>query len=314
MSARRAAADRDVTARPAPASRVPSAVALRTACRLVGLESVGATVLYDRSNTVYKLSGQSVVVRLRYAPASAAWMDRLRVSVEITEWLNALGFPAVRPLAMAQPVAAEGYLVTFWHYVEPSGPPREDAEVLGKLVRRLHLVEAPPVELPAAKPLSSLHEDVARCQWLDEARRSWVLDRSEELSRRYETTVWTLGTGLVHGDAWADNLIWTRDGAVLADWDSVSRGPRELDIVPALIRRRFGRPASEWDRFCAAYGVEPGNLPVLDVLQEMRELRTLVPYLRSTGKPAVQAEVRRRIDDLIDGTQREPWTAINLAS
>jgi aminoglycoside phosphotransferase (APT) family kinase protein len=295
-------------------SRVPPGVALAAACQITGLESDGASVLYDRSNTVFKLARQPVVVRLRYAPGSEVWLDRLSVSVKVTAWLCALGFPAVRPLEVAQPVAAEGYVVTFWHYIAADGPPGEDVEALGRLVRRLHSVGPPPVGLPPAKPLSSLHEDAARCEWLPNAQRRWVLDRAETLSRLYDATAWTLGCGLIHGDAWADNLIPTREGAVLADWDSVSNGPRELDIVPSLIRRRFGRPAQEWVRFCAAYGVDPYELPQLDLLREMRELRTLVPYLRSRGSLAAQAEVGRRIDDLINGTQSEPWQALNLAS
>jgi len=60
--------------------------------------------------------------------------------------------------------------------------------------------------------------------------------------------------------------------------------------------------------------VNPDDLPGLALLREMREVRTLVPYVRSIDNPAAQAEVRRRIDDLMSGTQEEPWHALNLAS
>jgi hypothetical protein len=68
----------------------------------------------------------------------------------------------------------------------------------------------------------------------------------------------------------------------LADWDSVSYGSREQDIVPASIRHRLGRLLAKWEQFCAAYGVD---LPSLPVLRQMRELRTLGAYIRSTGDP-----------------------------
>ncbi len=100
---------------------------------------------------------------------------------------------------------------------------------------------------------------------------------------------------------------------VLSDWDSVTVGSREQNIAPASIWYRFGRPQAERDRLCAAYGVDPGDLPGLVVLRQTRELRTLVPYLRSTGRPRAHAEVSRRIADLMSGTQREPWQALNLA-
>lgn len=157
-------------------------------------------------------------------------------------------------------------------------------------------------------------EDTTRCSWLNERRKAWLLDRLNELQRRYDAGTWTLGCGLIHGDAYAENLIQTRNGPVLADWDSVSYGPREQDIVPTSIRHRFGRPAAEWRQFCAAYGVHHDDLPGLTLLQEMREVRTLVPYIRSIANPTAQAEARRRIDDLMSGTQREPWLALNFAS
>jgi hypothetical protein len=78
------------------------------------------------------------------------------------------------------------------------------------------------------------------------------------------------------------------------------------------MRYRFGEPAGQWHQFCQAYGIDP-ELPGLPVLQQLRELRALAAYLRSTS-PAGQAEVTRRITDLSSGTQQRPWTALNLAS
>jgi hypothetical protein len=49
------------------------------------------------------------------------------------------------------------------------------------------------------------------------------------------------------------------------------------------------------------------------VLRQMRELRTLGPYIRSTGRPQAQTEVSRRITDLMNGMQSEPWRPLNLA-
>jgi len=46
----------------------------------------------------------------------------------------------------------------------------------------------------------------------------------------------------------------------------------------------------------------------------MRELRTLSLYIRSTGRPPAQAEVTRRIADLMSGTQHQPWQPLNLAT
>lgn len=294
-------------------SRASPAEALVTACASVGLNGDGAQVLHDRANTVFKLGGQPIVARLRYAPPPSPWIDRLSVSVRVAAWLNTIGFAAVCPLDVEQPVLTHGYLVTFWHYLEAAEPPWEDVDSLGHLLRGLHKLPAPPLDLPAASPLGSLPEDTERCAWLTDTQRSWLRARYQELQHQYAVTTWALGCGTIHGDAYPENLIHTRDHVVLSDWDSVSYGPREQDIVPVSIRYRFGHRKAEWDQFCAAYDVRPADLPGLTVLRQMRELRTLGPYIRTTDHAKAQAEVSRRIADLMSETQTEPWRPLNLA-
>ncbi len=244
---------------------------------------------------------------------SAEWMTRIAASVAVTSWLASQAFPTVRPFDVDQPVAAHGYIVTFWQYVPRTGKQPSDISVLGRLLRQLHSLPEPPLRLPAANPLGSVREDTQHCEWLTDAQRTWLLAKSGELERRYAQTSWTLGCGLLHGDAYTENLIPTRGGAVLADWDAVSYGPREQDLAPLSIGYRFGRPSLEWERLCQAYGVDPGGLVGLPVLQRMRELRTLGGYLRAERHPQARAEATRRIADLMTGTQDQPWQALNLA-
>jgi hypothetical protein len=288
--------------------------ALASACAQAGLNADGAQVIYQRANAVYRLGNPPVVARLRYAPGSSAVLARLSASVRVTGWLNSINFPAVNPLDVPQPVTTDGYIVTFWHYLPAIEQPPSDIAGLAQLLRRLHELPLPSIDLPVTNPLGSLVEDVRRCQWLTGTQRSWLLEQCEELQRQYAETTWTLGCGLIHGDAYTDNLIHTRDRVVLADWDSVGYAPREQDIVPTSIRYRFGLPASEWDQFCDAYGIDPNRLEGLPVLQRMRELRTLTPYVRTRDHAQAQAEVTRRIADLMNGTQDQPWQALNLAS
>jgi aminoglycoside phosphotransferase (APT) family kinase protein len=296
-----------------PATPRRDQAALTAACAQAGLDAAGARVIYERSNTVYRLAREPVVVRLRYAPGSAEWMARLTASVQVTAWLNTLGFPAVRPLDVSQPVPVEGYLVTFWDYLPQVDGPSRDIDAVARLLRRLHHLPPPPVELPVTNPLGSLRADLDRCAWLSESQRSWLLSCCGELERQYAQTSWTLGRGLLHGDAYHENLIHTAEGPVLADWDSVSYGPREQDLVPAKMRSRFGEPPSDWNRFCEVYGIDPRQLRGLPMLLRMRELRALAAYLRSSS-PAAQTEVGRRLADMMTGTQDRPWSALNLAT
>lgn len=78
------------------------------------------------------------------------------------------------------------------------------------------------------------------------------------------------------------------------------------------MRLRFGEPNSRWESFCDAYRVDPEQLDGLPMLQQMRELRALAAYIR-TQSPAAQAEVGRRIVDLMSGRQQRPWISLNLS-
>jgi aminoglycoside phosphotransferase (APT) family kinase protein len=294
-------------------ARPPASQAFAEACAKAGLDADGAHVIGELANSVYRLADPPIVVRLRYAPDSPDRLARLTASVQVTAWLKTVDFPTVTPFDVEQPVTAHGYIATFWRYVPPAAEPFDDIAVLADLLRQLHGLPAPPVQLPDINPLGSLRDDVSRCAWLTDIQRSWLLARCDTLERQYAETSWTLGRGLVHGDAYTGNLIHTGDGAVLADWDSVGYGPREQDIVPTWMRLRFGEPKSRWERFCDGYGANPDQLDGLPVLLQMRELRALAAYIR-TQSPAAQAEVGRRIADLMSGKQHHRWTSVKLSS
>ncbi len=285
-------------------------VVLRDVCARVGLDSRDARVLHVRANAVYHLPRDRAVVRLRYAPGSPGVLERLSAAVEVTRWLHAQGFPATEPLAIEQPVIADGYVVTFWRHVEVSGEAGRDVATLARLLHRLHRLPTAAVRLQKTNPLGSLRADLHECDALTAVQRDWLLARADGLERRYRSARWALGCGLIHGDAHAGNLLHARGGAVLGDWDSVSFGPREQDLVPTSLWFRFGRPAGEWDQFCGVYRVDPGELTGLPLLQGLRELRALASYVRRAGDPAFRTEVSQRVTDLMTGTQSRPWHAL----
>ncbi|GGL42681.1 phosphotransferase [Planomonospora parontospora] len=113
-----------------------------------------------------------------------------------------------------------------------------------------------------------------------------------------------LGEGLLHGDAHTRNLLRDHDRWLLADWDSVARGPLLQDLTPTMMgHRRFGRPRSNWIRFCRAYGIDPDLEldPAAEVLRTAREVRSLAAYIRSADRPPVRVELERRLTSLMTG-------------
>jgi hypothetical protein len=285
--------------------------ALEAACAIVGLDTRDAELLHIRGNAVYHLPHGQVIARLRAAPgAPSAVIEQFTIAVEVTTWLRRLGFPATEPLDLDQPVAVDGHVATFWRYVTVISDTERDLAALGRLIRRLHSIPAPDVSLSPASPLGSLRADLDGSEAITPAERQWLLDRADELEGRYQHTEWALGIGLVHGDAHAGNLLHTPDEVVLCDWDSVSHGPRELDLVPTSMWYRYGRPRTEWDTFCAAYGVNPDDLAGLPLLQKLRELQALAAYARNATDHAFRNELARRITSLKAGDHSLAWHAL----
>ena len=284
--------------------------ALETAAARARLDASDAVALHIRANAVYHLRRSGIVARIRYTPAGQdAFAERASAAVQVTRWLIDQRFPATEPLDIDQPITVPEHVATFWRYVAVTRG-EHDAASLGRLVRQLHSLPPAPVTLPAANVLGSLRADLDASLTVPDDQRQWLLARADELEHQYQNFQTILGAGLVHGDAHTGNLLRTADGEVLADWDSVGYGPRELDMIPMRLGYRFARPPAEWQAFCAAYGAEPGRLPSLPVLQQLRELHALAAYIRNADNPAFRAELAKRIRAIATGSQAEPWRAL----
>ncbi|MFJ2032784.1 phosphotransferase family protein [Streptosporangium sp. NPDC087985] len=273
-------------------------VALGHACRQAGLDSAGSVPLRASAGTVYHLPARGVVVRLAEA-ATPGTFDRLATSVRVTRWLAEQGFPTVRPLNVGQPVVAEGFLATFWRHEEHIGPPPDPAQ-LGPLLRRLHDLPPVPFDLPAHDPFGAVRRAILVGLALDEDDRGWLLERCDALTETYSERVeFALPYGLTHGDAHSGNMIRTRDGFLLCDWDGVCAGPREIDLVPTSQGARFGLTERQRSNFIEAYGYDVTRWDGYPVLRDMRELQTLTSLLRSAHRATgARDELRNRLDSL----------------
>ena len=278
--------------------------ALRGAASRCGLDARGARLIRLFGTAVYHLPAVDAVARIALltSPNSVA---RLATSVRVTRWLTEIGFPSVEPLRVDQPVTGHGCVVTFWRYLPQCGPPPVVAD-LGHLLRQLHRLGAPPVPLAAYEPLASVRRAVAASRAIDEDERAWLTDRCERLASAYGKLIFPLPAGMIHGDAWRGNLL--RDGhrVVLADWDAVSSGHRETDLIPTLQAPRFGLPEAQRDAFIAAYGFDIRSWDGFPILRGMRELSTITALLRDGhADAAAQRELRVRLRSLRTGDDQQ---------
>jgi aminoglycoside phosphotransferase (APT) family kinase protein len=288
--------------------RMVAASALRSSAERCGLDLRGARLIRIFAAAVYHLPAAGAVARI--APVtSPEKVTQLGTSVQVTRWLASIGFPTVEPLPVDQPVACDGCAVTFWQYLPQDGLAPVPAG-LGQLLRSLHQLDPPPVPLPAYQPLVSVRQAIESSRAINEDDRAWLRNRCEDLLDAYDQLSFQLPHGMIHADAWRGNLL--RDGSrlVLADWDSVSTGPREIDLIPTLQGTRFGLPEDQRDAFIAAYGHDIRPWPGYPVLHDIRELSTTSALLRDGHANAVaKRELQARLRSLRTHDGRQ-WTPL----
>ncbi|MFJ7342426.1 phosphotransferase family protein [Streptomyces sp. NPDC101110] len=281
--------------------------AARAACRLSGLDGRSLTPLHNHATSVFLLPDEGIVVRV----SSATQRQRLETAVSLTRWLLARGFPATEPADVSQPVAESSYVITFWrHYPQPasSTPP---AGHLGSLLRSLHDLPSPPLELPEYEPLASLKVALDASTHLTSSQREWLTARRGELLESYRDLEFPLGYGHLHADAYPGNTLWDGQEVRLGDWDEASFGPREIDLANTFQGIRFGRSTEELDEFSLRYGYDIRGWPGLRVLCGIRDLHTLGSFIRRAdrGDEAAGKQLGYRIETLRNEDGQAQWSA-----
>lgn len=280
--------------------------ALVAACEQVELDPGDAVLVRYHVNAVYHLPRADVVARI--SPASR--LEQAQRGIDVTRWLQAKGFPATAPLEVEQPLQAHGHVVTFWRYYDQTRRQLPPSRALAEILRQLHAVDLPPDPLPTYHPLDSFCGGLKTYgpTVLDGEDYAFLENRAAELLDAYDRLTSALGHGLVHADARLGNLLWDGDAVVLGDWDSVSIGPRELDLVITYQGTRYGRSQAELDEFAPAYGWDVRAWPGYATLRDIRDLHTLSAPLRlAVDQPEVAKELHHRVAGLRAGDLNQQW-------
>jgi aminoglycoside phosphotransferase (APT) family kinase protein len=294
------------TASPSADLPTVAASALQHAARHRGLNAHGARLIRLFATAVYYLPAADAVARIALVTSPDS-VTKLAMSVRVTRWLAGIGFPAVEPLPVDQPVTSHGCAVTFWRYLPQEGPRPGPAE-LGRLLRWLHRLEPRPGLLPAYRPLVSVQRVIEASRAIEEDERTWLTNRCAQLLDAYDRLHFPLQAGMIHGDAYRGNLLCDGHRVVLADWDAVSVGPREIDLVPTLQAARFGLPEDQRNAFIAAYGHDIRSWAGYPILRDIRELSTTSALLRDGHvNETARHELRVRLRSLHADDDRR-WT------
>jgi hypothetical protein len=278
---------------------------LDAACAQVGLSSADAVLLRQGENQVYRLPGRVVVRISKPGQESVAIRE-----VFLGRWLNDNGLRAVDPLAVTQPVVVAGHPVTFWHELPPQQPgtPRQVAKVL----KQLHALPVPD-ELKEHKvaPFVRLNERITAAQWLSDDDINWLRDRLVDLQARWDDRPTGLPHAVIHGDAWAGNIVDVEgQGVTLMDLERCSAGPPEWDLTSTACRLTSYSTltAAEYAQYCDAYGADVTRWAGFELFRDIRELRvTCFAAYVAQSRSELRENAYDRVRSLRGCNGPRPW-------
>lgn len=287
----------------------PATRALREACAAVGLAVDSAEPIRLAENQIWRLPDSRVVVRIARSGQVAAAEREVRVA----RWLAENGIPAVRLIDVPQPVVADGRPTTFWR--ELPAHAHGSHQDVARLLRRLHDLPAPDLELGYLDPFVRIRERLESAVTLREADRAWLRSLHADLAEAWADRPAGRPDCAVHGDAWPGNLIRSVDGPLMIDLERFSLGPPEWDLVSTAVRARTTGVVTEaeYEEFCVAYGYDVTEWAGYGILAGARELR-MVTYAaqHAVSNPGWADQAQYRLDCLRGrcGPRPWPWTGI----
>ena len=78
---------------------------------------------------------------------------------------------------------------------------------------------------------------------------------TNNLQFKYEHNKSVFSKGVIHGDAHLGNVLASKGGMYLIDYENISLGDQAWDIVPIFVQnRRFGLTDEQIDEFSIGYG------------------------------------------------------------
>lgn len=279
---------------------------LAAACRRAGLSAADAQLLSAGENHVYRLPGGAIARVSKPGQVQAASQE-----VFLGGWLNTNGVRAVRPYAfpeVEQPVVVEGHPVTFWHDLgdHRPGTPREVAAAL----KQLHSLPIPGEMVTQVAPFVRLEERITAATWLPADDRTWLLGRVKALRGAWTDRPRSLPDSVIHGDAWAGNVVSTTEGVTFLDLERCTIGPPEWDLTSTACRVTSYSTLSPEDYadYCEAYGRDVTRWDGFDLFRDIRELRvTCYAAYRAMQDPALRPYAVARVDCLRGLNGPRPW-------
>ncbi len=132
-----------------------------------------------------------------------------------------------------------------------------------------------------------------------------------DLEADYKSFKSDLGVSIIHGDAHPGNVISSNNKLFLCDFDSISVGELEWDlVVPAMAIYRFGLEKAVFDNFSKSYGYNILSHPHANTVLKIRELGTIAWLCLNHGlSDEINLEINHRLQTLKNNDETALWNA-----
>jgi Ser/Thr protein kinase RdoA (MazF antagonist) len=279
-------------------------------CAQAGLPACGLKLLRFGSNAVFGVDDARVLRVMRPGTSEAD----VRREIDLVSEFSRLNVPTVRlARGVGQPLKALDCLGTVWERL--AEPHRHNVyHALGELVRIFHQGTARlQISLDPWRPLTLSDRQLTECRKhyaSDDVRL--LTQWSKRIASELDQVQPALPAGVLHGQAEVGNVLFRGGQPVLIDFEQVSIGPREWDLVHTAVSvTRFGRPEQCYRDFVDAYGFDVrtwDGYPTHRRLWELCATTWLMQHDRRSHRVTQEIEVRLqtwRDDDL-----NARWTGV----
>lgn len=276
------------------------------------MSNTSYSLLRFGENAVYKLEEKDLVVRV-HRPGKEK--DQIKKEVEFSNYLCSQGFPSVKATETfsEQPISINNYFITIWDYIPHNPNAPIEWIKFGQLLRNFHDVASSfPQELPLYNPfikmkqrINSFIENKNNFKELEVLVR-WV----EKLESYFTTQIQSNELSVLHGDAHKGNVILFGSQPILLDYENVSRGLKEWDLIPiAVTLKRFNLPLNQYMEFCEGYGSDVRKWRHFQFAQLLRELYMTIWLYQNAGlNEKIDREIQIRMKTWLgDGSDVSKW-------
>lgn len=225
-------------------------------CEVAGLQGFEPELLRFGSNAVFGI-GEAHVLRVMRPTTSEVDVHR---EIELVHEFVRLDIPTAHlaEIPAQQPLKAQNCLGTVWERLDE--PDRDNLyHSLGLLLRIFHRrTAALRVPLKRWDPLSASDRRLVRVREHYAPEDITMLTQwSGRIASALDKVMPLLPAGVIHGQAEIGNVLFRAGHPAFIDFEQVSTGPREWDLVHSAVTvTRFSRPEQDYRDFTDTYGFD----------------------------------------------------------